>query len=180
MWRNWHLSSLASPHIQRRAGSVFFFTGSGDITATSTTVQPSNITGSFQNQPTNSPVHSFINTVEFKCGHRVRSDSRTIIYNVKKFFDEKVRLEPIIVGDVVKITAEATGLSKNTVRRICSKGGVTGGSFGSPEKRMSRKKIVTDDFDRAAIRSFMHVRSIQQSKCYCRLFIKKESFKGKR
>ena len=69
-----------------------------------------------------------------------------------------MKLEPIIVGDVVKITAEATVLSKNTVRRICSEGGVTGGSFGSPEKRygMSRKKIVTDDFDRAAIRRTVH------------------------
>ena len=49
-------------------------------------------------------MHSVIKTVEFKRGHRVRSDGRTIIYNVKKFFDEKkVRLEPIIVGDVVKM-----------------------------------------------------------------------------
>ena len=105
----------------------------------------------------------------------------------KKFFDEReVRLEPIIVGDEVKITAEATGLSKNTVRRIYSEGGVTGGSFGSPEKRygMSRKKIVTDDFDRATIRRTVHEFyariSIQQSKCYCRLFIRKKSFKEKR
>lgn len=40
------------------------------------------------------------------------------------------------------------------MRWICSEGGVTGGSFGSPEKHygMSRKKIVIDDFDQAAIR----------------------------
>ena len=93
-------------------------------------VQPTNTTDSFQNQPTGSPVHSVIKTVEFKRGHRVRSDGRTIIYNVKMFFYEsKRRLEPI-----------------------------SGGSFGSPEKRygMSRKKVVTDDFDRAAIRRTVH------------------------
>ena len=51
----------------------------------STILQPTNTTGSFQNQPTGSPVHPVIKTVEFKCGHRVRSDGRTIIYNVRKF-----------------------------------------------------------------------------------------------
>ena len=44
--------------------------------AMTTTVQPSNTTGSFQNQPTNSPVHSVIKTVEFKHGHRVRIDGQ--------------------------------------------------------------------------------------------------------
>ena len=112
-------------------------------------VQPANTTGSFQNQPTGSPVHS-VKTVEFKRGHRVRSDGRTIIYNVRNFFYESERrLDPITIGDVAQITAEATGLSKNTVKRICSEGAITGGSFGSPEKRygMNRKKVVTDDFD---------------------------------
>ena len=96
----------------------------------STIVQATNTTRSFQNQPTVSPVHSVIKTVEFKRGHRVRSDGRTIIYNVRNFFYEsKRRLEPITVSDVAQITAEATGLSKNTVKRICSEGAITGGSF---------------------------------------------------
>ena len=70
---------------------------------------------SFHNQPTDSP--------EFKRGHRVRSDGRTIIYNVRNFFYEsKRRLEPITVGNMAQITAEATGLSKNTVKQICSEG----------------------------------------------------------
>ena len=113
----------------------------------------------FQNQPTGSPVHSVIKIVEFKRGHRVRSDGRTIVYNVRNFFYEsKRRLDQITVGDVAQITAEATGLSKNTVKRICSEGAITGGSFGSPEKRygMNRKKIVMDDFDGAAIRRTVH------------------------
>ena len=81
----------------------------------SATLQQSNSTGSFQNQPTASPVHSVIKTVEFKRGHRVQSDGRTIIYNVRKFFNEiKRRSEPLKVGDVAQITAEATGVSKNT------------------------------------------------------------------
>ena len=74
---------------------------------------------SFHNQPTGSP--------EFKRGHRVRSDGRTIIYNVRNFFYEsKRRLEPITVGNMAQITAEATGLSKNTVKQICSEGAITG------------------------------------------------------
>ena len=104
-------------------------------------------------------MHSVTKTVEFKHGHRVRSDGRTIINNVRKFFDKwKRKSEPIKVGDVVQITAEASGLSKSTVKRICSEGVVTGGSFGSPAKcyGTSRKKVVTDDFDRAAIRRTVH------------------------
>ena len=67
-------------------------------------------------------------------------------------------MEIITVGNVAQITVKATGLSKNTVKRICSDGTITGGSFGSPEKRygMSRKKVVTDGFDRAAIRRTVH------------------------
>ena len=67
-------------------------------------------------------------------------------------------MEPIKVGDVAQITAEATGLSKNTVKPICSEGAVTGGSFGSPAKRYgtTRIRIVRDDFDRAAIRRTVH------------------------
>ena len=74
------------------------------------------------------------------------------------FYESKKRLEPITVGDVAQITAEATGLSKNTVKRICSEGAITGGSFGSHEKRygMRRKKVVMYDFDRAAIRRKVH------------------------
>ena len=63
---------------------------------------------------------------------------------MNKFFDErKMGLELIEVGHVVQITADATGLSKSTVKRICSKGAVTGRSFRSPQKcyDMSRKKI---------------------------------------
>ena len=100
-----------------------------------------------------------IKTVEFKHGHRVRSDGRAIVYNVKTFFEEsKKRLQPIEVVNVLQHTAEATGLSKSTVKQICNEGAVTGGSFGSPEKcyGVSKKKIVADDFDRAAIRGIVH------------------------
>ena len=93
-------------------------------------VQPTNTTGSFQNQPTGSPVHSVIKTVEFKRGHRVRNDGRTIIYNVKMFFYEsKRRLELITGGDVARITAEAT--AKKT------------GEFGSNQVQQQRKTKVT-------------------------------------
>ena len=156
----------------------------------STTVQPSNFfqsqpTGSFQNQPTNPPLHSVIKTVEFKCGHRVWSDCRTVIYNVKKFFDERSRrLEPIKVGDVVQITAEATGLSKkSTVKWICSEGAITGGNFGSPVVRAERRLLqmtLTALPLGEQYTSSIHVRSTQQSKCCCRLFTRKESFKEKR
>ena len=49
--------------------------------------------------------------------------SSTMLENF--FFESKRRLEPITVGDVAQITAEATGLSKNTVKRICSEGAIT-------------------------------------------------------
>ena len=80
----------------------------------------------------------------------VMSSSMVIEYEVmveQLFFDErKVRLEPIKVGDVTQITAEATGMSKNTVKQIISsEGAVDGGSFGSSAKcyGTTRMRIVT-------------------------------------
>ena len=97
--------------------------------------------------------------MEFKRGHRVRNDGRTIIYNVRIFFTRaREDWNQLKLVDVAQITAEATELSKNTVKRVCSEGAVTGGCFGSPEKRYgtSRKTVVTDDFDRAAIRRIVY------------------------
>ena len=40
----------------------------------------------FQNQSTDSPVHSVIKTVEFNRDHRVQSDGRGIVYSVRNVF----------------------------------------------------------------------------------------------
>ena len=53
-------------------------------------------------------------------------------------------------------TAEATGYSERTVRRIVSD--ISGTAFISPAKRYTvyRKKIVLDDFDTEALRRLVH------------------------
>ena len=44
------------------------------------TVQPSNTTTSFQNQSTNSPVHSVIKTVEFKIEYEVMVEQSSTMF----------------------------------------------------------------------------------------------------
>ena len=63
----------------------------------------------------------------------------------------------MIIYNVAQITAEVTRVSKNTAKRICSEGAVTDGSIGSPEKHYgTSRRVVTDNFDRAAIKRTVH------------------------
>ena len=89
-------------------------------------------------------------------GKRVNSTAKTIICNVYSYFERqseksKGRGPPKITSK----TAEATGYSLSTVRRVVAeKKSREGAAFVSPAKRykQERSRIVVDDFDIEAIR----------------------------
>ena len=56
-------------------------------------------------------------TIQFKKGHRIWSDGRQIIYNIKQFFEkQKRKMQPLEVGNPVKLTAQASGVSEKAVQ----------------------------------------------------------------
>ena len=73
--------------------------------------------------------------IRFKKGHRIRSDGRQIIHNLKQFFEERKRkMQPLELGNLVKFTAQAAGVNEKTVQSICLEGVANEGAFGSPKK----------------------------------------------
>ena len=93
-------------------------------------------------------------------GKRVNSTAKNIIFNVYSFFEkESAKTKNKAPPRLTHKTAEATGYSERTVRRIVSeKSAQSGAAFCSPAKRykLDRKKIVLDDFDTEALRRAIH------------------------
>ena len=93
-------------------------------------------------------------------GKRVNSTAKNIIFNVYRFFEkESAKTKNKAPPRLTHKTAEATGYSERTVRRIVSeKSAQSGAAFCSPAKRykLDRKKIVLDDFDTEALRHAIH------------------------
>ena len=93
-------------------------------------------------------------------GKRANSTAKAIIYNMYKYFEKesaknKCRRPPKLTSK----TAEATGYSECTVRRIVAKKSeMSGAAFTSPAKRykVERKRIMLDDFDVEALRRLVH------------------------
>ena len=93
-------------------------------------------------------------------GKRVRSGSKTIIYNVYRYFEHQcVKQNSTVPLKLSKKTADATGFSERTVNRVVSeKRKLDVGPFPSPSKRnkKSREHVNVDDFDTDAIRRTVH------------------------
>ena len=93
-------------------------------------------------------------------GKRVNSTAKNIIFKVYRFFEkESAKTKNKAPPRLTHKTAEATGYSERTVRRIVSeKSAQSGVAFCSPAKRykLDRKKIVLDDFDTEALRRAIH------------------------
>ena len=93
-------------------------------------------------------------------GKGANSTAKAIIYNVYKYFEKesaknKCRRPPKLTSK----TAEATGYSERTVRRIVAKKSeMSGAAFTSPAKRykVERKRIMLDDFDVEELRRLVH------------------------
>lgn len=95
--------------------------------------------------------------------HDLHSQSKKIIYNVYLFF-KKLSESNELYSDIFKktqdVTADACGISKRSIQRICSEVKKTdelpeeGPSFSSPRKCYKRPKLVSelDDFDSEVVR----------------------------
>ncbi|KAJ2951347.1 hypothetical protein O0L34_g13476 [Tuta absoluta] len=89
----------------------------------------------------------------------IRSGTREVIYKVflrclAEFQAGKLLTD---LEDVYKRTADMTGKSESTVRRIADEGSKTEGKFSTPAKhRKGRPKKELDDFDKCAIRQKVH------------------------
>lgn len=66
--------------------------------------------------------------------------------------------QPIEVVNVYDLVSEATGVSKRSCVKISEEGKQNNGHYHSPTQRysVSRKRIIVDEFDRAAIRRTIH------------------------
>ncbi|KAF0731469.1 DDE 3 domain-containing protein [Aphis craccivora] len=99
--------------------------------------------------------------------HDLHSQSKKIIYNVYLFF-KKLSESNELYSDIFKktqdVTADACGISKRSIQRICSEVKKTdalpeeGPSFSSPRKCYKRPKLVSelDDFDSEMVRRTVH------------------------
>ena len=93
-------------------------------------------------------------------GKRANSTAKTIIYNVYQYFQkETVKNKYRGALKLTNRTAEATGYSERTVRRIVTeKTELEGAAFTSPAKcyRGERKRIDPDQFDTEVLRRTVH------------------------
>lgn len=97
----------------------------------------------------------------------LHSQSKKIVYSVYLFFkklSESKELDADFFQKTQDITAEACGISKRSIQRICSEVKKidelpeTGPSFSSPRKSYKRAKYVSelDDFDSDVVRRTVH------------------------
>ena len=93
-------------------------------------------------------------------GKRANSTAQTIIYNVYQYFQKETAKNKYRGAlKLTSRTAEATGYSERTVRRIVTeKTELEGAPFTSPPKRYrrERKRIDSDQFDTEALRRTVH------------------------
>lgn len=93
---------------------------------------------------------------------RLHSQTKEFVYRVNKYFlDEKANRAPLLpVTQARKRTANATGISEATVKRICAKENKIQDTvphpdppvFNSPIKRRAQTVTNLDDFDKCVVR----------------------------
>jgi len=97
----------------------------------------------------------------------LHSQNKKIVYSVYLFFkklSESKKLDADFFRKTQDITAEACGISKRSIQRIClevkkiDELPETGPSFSSPRKSYKRAKYVSelDDFDSDVVRRTVH------------------------
>ena len=92
--------------------------------------------------------------IMFRRGRRVRSETKTVVCNVFSYFEKQAKKGRITSSPLIR-TVHATGLSRTTVIRIRrERRSLPDEEFPTPTKRYrrTRRQVVTDDFDREAIR----------------------------
>ena len=91
--------------------------------------------------------------VGLKRGVRIRSQTKLVVENVRRYFDALKSKGHNHGVNVLGRTAEATGLSKASVKRIHQEYIGQDSKFLTPVKRyaVSRVRVNPDSFDRAAV-----------------------------
>ncbi|XP_046684781.1 uncharacterized protein LOC124370533 [Homalodisca vitripennis] len=94
-------------------------------------------------------------------GKILHSQAREIIFNLYTFMKREAEQGPILLKQVQQRVAEATGISKTSVKRIVSEERTAprnGPRFSTPRKTWSKKikKTAVDDFDKTVIRRTVH------------------------
>lgn len=63
------------------------------------------------------------------------------MYNFKQYFEKQIRAKQTLeLGDVVKLTTQAAGMSEKTVQRIRTDEDANEGAFGSKKKKIHSNK----------------------------------------
>ena len=95
----------------------------------------------------------------FRRGRRVRSETKKVVCNVYSYFEKQAKKGGVTISALI-CTVKAMGLSRATVTRIrCEQGRLSEDEeFASPAKGYcrTRRRVVTDDFDREAIRRLIY------------------------
>lgn len=90
-----------------------------------------------------------------KSARRVRSGTKNVVCNVYSYFEEQAKKGGVTISPLIR-TVKATGLSRATVLRIRREKRrlAEDDQFATPTKRYcrSRRRVITDSFDREAIR----------------------------
>lgn len=118
----------------------------------------------------------------------IRSQARELVCNIYHFMKREAEEGPILLKEVQKRVAEATGISRSSVQRILKENKTNlevEQSFSTPRKSRPKKKVKTeiDDFDKCVIRRTInefHVTHDQRPTLRALLPVLKEkiNFKG--
>lgn len=98
---------------------------------------------------------------ERKVGKKIiHSQAREIIYNLYNFMKSEAERGPILLQQVQKRVAEATGISRSSIQRILKESRSTPETprFTTPRKKWAKKikKSTVDEFDKTVIRRTIH------------------------
>ena len=90
--------------------------------------------------------------VKMPTGKRLKSQTKKVVAHVYDYFEELSRCKR--TQGPLKRTADATGLSRASIKRLRKEKVDTGGAaFSTPTKRYRfSRRLLVDDFDREAIR----------------------------
>ena len=94
----------------------------------------------------------------FGRGVRIKSQTKIVVENVRKFFEREKNKGPGKAVNIIKRTAQATGSSDFTVKKIHKEFIGQDSRFFTPVKRymVSRIRVNPDSFDLAAVKRIVH------------------------
>lgn len=95
-------------------------------------------------------------------GKIIHSQAKEMIFNIYNFMKREAQEGPILLQQVQKRVAEATGVSRSSIQRILKENKTPKSprqpTFSTPKKKWKKvnKKTSTDDFEKTVIRRTVH------------------------